>query len=105
MAAQISSWRIYYADGSVYTPRNTTLANVPTDGVVGLVVFTRDGKKYRVYGADWYYIDTAKDKFGMDRGSLTDLTLKYPGSVFLRGKWTNDSAMHLCVSRMKTDAP
>ena len=105
MAVRISHWRAYYENGAVYTDIADTVATIPTDGMLGLVIFTNDGKKFRITGGDYYYIDLAKAKFGMDKTDLTTMTLRYPGSTLIRGKWTDDSAMKQCELRMKTDAP
>lgn len=101
----IEHWRGYYENGAVYTDKADSVDKIPLDGMLGLVIFTDDGRKYRITGGDWYYIDLLKGKYGMDKGNLSDVALRYPGSVFIRGKWTDDEAQNLCEFRMKMDAP
>lgn len=101
---QITGWRVYYADGTIFTSKTTIVwSDVPSDGALGLVVFFDDGTKRRITGGDYYFIDMASAKYGMDKGQGADLALKYPGAFLVRGMWTNDSAMVACEARMKSD--
>ncbi len=105
MAATITGWRAYFINGAIYTSKTTPdWIMLPTDGLLGLVTFYSDGTKRRVTGGDYFYYDPSAQKAGMDKGTFTDVSMKYPGSYYIRGKWTNDEAMKAMEARMKSDA-
>lgn len=102
--AAITGWRAYFADGSIATSKTIRKwTDIPADGLCGLVVFFADGKKRRITGGDYYYLNIIQDKYGMDKGDAATLALKYPGAFLVRGKWTDDANMRLIESRMKSD--
>lgn len=101
----ITGWRAYFANGVVRTSKTTrNWSDLPSDGMLGLTVFTDDGKKRRHTGGDYYYLNTADGKFGIDRGDPAELALKYPGAFLVRGIWTDDEAQRAVEARMKSDA-
>lgn len=105
MAAKIAHWRAYYENGAIYTDKADRITDLPLDGILGLVVFTADGRKFRITGGDYFYIDSARDKFGMDKLDATQMALKYAGAFMIRGRWTDDATMKEVERRMKIDAP
>lgn len=103
--ARIVGWRAYFTGGVVRSSK--IVANwhdLPQDGMLGLALFFADGKKRRVTGGDYYFINLAQNKFGTDNGDPAFLATKYPGAFLIRGAWTDDEAMKAVEARMKSDA-
>lgn len=103
--ARIIHWRAYYENGAIYTDKADRVVDLPRDGILGLVVFTADGRKYRVTGGDYFFIDEARNKFGMDKVDAAAMALKYGTAFLIRGRWTDDATMKQVEYRMKIDAP
>lgn len=53
----MSGWRAYYADGATYDSRNTDWADLPSAGIVGVIVFYNDPYRHIIDGGDWFYLD------------------------------------------------
>lgn len=47
-------WRIYYADGSVYTDRDGPVEDAPAWGVVAIVEYNQVDGKRMIVNADYY---------------------------------------------------
>lgn len=106
MAVGIAHWRAYYENGAIYTDKADKITDCPLDGILGLVIFTTDNRKFRLTGGDYFYVDLVNKKWGIDKNlDITAMTLKYSGSYFIRGRWTDDASMKEVERRMKTDAP
>lgn len=105
MAERITGWRAYFADGTIATSKTVrNWVDLPSDGMLGLVVFFDSGKKRRITGGDYYHLNIAQGKYGMDRGDAAELALRYPGAFLVRGIWTDDENMKRVEARMKSDA-
>lgn len=103
--ARITGWRAYFANGQILTSKTIQRwTDIPDDGLLGLVIFFSDGKKRRLTGGDYFYLNTTQDKYGADSGLLQDLALKYPGSFLVRGYWTDDENMRRIEASMKGDS-
>lgn len=99
----IIGWRAYFVSGAIYTSKSNAITDIPNDGMLGLVTFHSDGTKRRITGGDYYYLDFAANKQGMDRGDIGIVALKYPGSILIRGMWTDEETQRACEARMKSD--
>lgn len=102
--AAITGWRAYFHDGAIRTSKTfTSWSDLPTDGMIGLVVYFDDGTKRRSTGGDYFYLDTLIGKYGMDKGGQVGLAVKYPATFLVRGMWTDDENMKKMEARMKSD--
>lgn len=102
--ARITGWRAYFADGTIRTSKTVARWNdLPDDGLVGLVLFFDDGKKRRLTGGDYFFLNLAQNKYGADGGDHAFLAAKYPGAFLIRGILTDDENMRYIERRMKED--
>lgn len=49
-------WRAWYADGAVYSSADVAWADLPAEGMVGVVVYLAHPYRRIVDGADWYWL-------------------------------------------------
>lgn len=85
-------WRAWYADGSVFDSAGTTPDELPDDGCLYVVVYTdlETPKRAAHSGEEWYFWWPSPEGLvvGSNSDSRAENERRYPGAVFVRGKWT-----------------
>jgi len=95
----VVGWKIWYADGTIFSPQNGSWDTVPDDGVVEVVVYFdgldgQDRYTREVFsGDDWYFSDGAQ-LFGSNSNSLATNQSRYPQCSFKQGMWVSADEMN-----------
>lgn len=53
----MNGWRAYFADGQRIDSAQSSWADLPAEGLVGVVVFEDPPYRHLVYGGDWTWIE------------------------------------------------
>lgn len=95
---RVVGWRVWYADGSVFSSTDTEWRDLPDDGVQVVVLYYRgiapDGHPLRriIMGADQYWSD------GESYDGVNDppekIVARYPGALVKAGKTVPDHLFH-----------
>lgn len=105
-------WRVWYrADtigGSQFDSASTNWEDLPSTGVLQLVVYFQNGKRLLLQGKDYYWQEVGGDgELMICAENHASAILPADESVIKRGKWTSTSEMdraHLAAVESK-EAP
>lgn len=95
---KVIGWRIWYADGTSISSRESSWEDAPDDGVLFVMVYRDGGYRMTMLGNDWYFRAPDIHGFGMIYGhqngdTKAEILRRYPGAVIKRGKWVSDEHM------------
>lgn len=90
-------WRAWYVGRRTYTSARTAPEDLPDDGLLYVVEYTGldTPKRHLHSGHDWYFWWHGPEGLviGGNSDSLEENERRYPGAVFVRGKWTTHEEM------------
>lgn len=92
----VLGWRVFYPGGVTRNSSDTLPKELP-DGILGIVEYLPfdSPKRYFHTGYDWYFFwDGPRGLvIGGNSDRLEENKRRYPGAVFLRGRWTTHEHM------------
>jgi hypothetical protein len=104
---QVIAWKAWYRGGVAYCSTGKTWAELPDDGLLGIVVLFDDlspsGERLHrfISGSDLYWMVELEGRITICQGQHEDRPEKrYPGAVIKRGAWTSDEEMQRVNAEM-----
>lgn len=102
------AWKAWYTGGRAFCSDGTDWADLPDDGVLGIVVVFDEvsqpsGERFRrlVSGSDLYWMVDLLGSPTICQGAHEDRPDKrYPGAMIKRGTWTSDEDMQRVNAEM-----
>jgi hypothetical protein len=105
----VLTWKAWYRGGQAYCATGHEWADLPDDGVLGVVVVfdekspgTEVQLRRFVSGSDLYWACEIDGHFTICQGAWEDKPHKrYPGAEIKKGVWTSDEEMQRVNDEMK----
>lgn len=98
-------WRAWFVGDSVISSADMDPDDLPRDRLLGVVEYLPfdTPKRYQHTGENWYFWWQSPDGLviGSNSDSLEENQRRYPGAVFVRGKWTSHQEMQRVRDEMQ----
>jgi hypothetical protein len=110
----INKWKIYYSDGSTFDWRQGDPLEAPPEGVICIVGYKSNGKRYITHGgaidspskgyAQFYCFDIETEEWwGMDYAGLLDRLRRNLIYAFKEGRSVRDDLFQKIMHKAHTD--
>lgn len=99
----VIGWTVYYDDGTPYT--DTPWEELPSDGVVFVVLRYQNGTRRICRGSDYYWRAEGEYDYIYAHDNMRPDPARYKGLVTLRGIWCDDIVMHEVESEVMGTPP
>ena len=97
----VMAWKAWYRGGQAYCSTGYDWADLPGEGVVGVVIVFDDGTRRNMTGSDFYWMADILGVPTLCQGLHDDKPAeRYPGASIKMGVWTTDDEMRHVLGKM-----
>ena len=98
---KVTAWKAWYSGGRSFCHEGYKWADLPDEGVIGVMIVYDDETRRNMTGSDFYWVAEIMGVPTFCQGLHDDYPeRRYPGAIIKIGVWTTDEEMRHVLGKM-----